>query len=126
MNMKYIPKLKEQEVKNKYNEKIVKLVSEKPFDEKIIIKNISQLLKNNKNEFINDFENGETKQQNTFLKIKDLLKDCPLSLCVNFKKNKEGKLKLCIRIKENIDEEKEKTIALLQKELAFDVFKEIF
>jgi len=124
MRTKYITQSKHQAFRSKYCKKIAKIVSEKNFVEEITINHLFKLLNNHKKEFNNDLEN---KSNNYFIKIQDSFKGCYLSLCINLKKNKEGKMKLSVRIKENglseLGEEKEEAISLIKQEISLDLFK---
>jgi len=128
MKTKYILQSKHQEILNKYCEKITKVVSEKKFDEEIIINHLLKLLKNNKTKLINDLENVK-KKKNYVIKIQDSFKGCNLSLCINIKKTKKDEMKLCVRIKENgfaeVYEFKENVIAFIKRAISFDIFKEL-
>jgi len=125
MKTKFIPKSKHQALKKKYSEKIVKIVSEKNYDEETSINNLMKLVNDNKNELIQDLDNLK-KENNYFLIIKDTFKGYELPLCINIKKNKEEKTKLCVRIKENgffdlcIDQEE--VIAYIKQEISMKYF----
>ena len=128
MTTKYIQQLKHQIIQSTYCEKIFKVVSEKNFDEEIMINNLMKLL-NNKNKLIDDLKN-EKKKNNYFIKIQDFsYKEFDLSFCINIKKTKEKKLKLSVRIKKNafseIADEDKKIIDFIKREISFDIFKEI-
>lgn len=119
IHTKYVPHLKHQAVLNKYREKIVKIVSQKRFDEKIIVNHLLRLVNSNRNELIDDLENLK-KENNYLIKIQMSFKACDLYLCIQVNKTKEEKMKVCARIKENglldIIEGKEYTISFIKKE----------
>ena len=129
MKTKYVPQSKYQSLKKKYSEKIMKEVSDKNFDEKIIIIYLERLLNNNKNnELINDLENA--KEKNSFaIKIQDSVQGLNWSLLLNFKKNKQGKLKLVARSKSNslegLEKIKQEMIAYIKREIFFDIMAQL-
>jgi len=122
---KVYSKIKTSSSQKKYSEKIVKVVSEKNYDEETSINNLMKLVNDNKNELIQDLDNLK-KENNYFLIIKDTFKGYELPLCINIKKNKEEKTKLCVRIKENgffdlcIDQEE--VIAYIKQEISMKYF----
>jgi len=118
---KYVPHIKYQSTKKKYCEKIVKVISVKKFDEEMTIDHLLKLLNQNKNEMIEDLVNLK-KENSYFIKILDSFKDCDLTLSINLKKTKDGKMKLCVKIKEKtLDEDKEEVIVLIKREI-YDLF----
>jgi len=122
MTLKYVPQSKHQAVRNKYNNKIVIEVSEKNFDEEIIINHFLHLLNNNKNELIDDLENVK-KKRNFAIKIQDSFKGYDLSMFLDVKKNKDGKLKLSVRSKLILEEGKEELIDYIKREITCDIMK---
>ena len=129
LKFKYIQQLKHQDIKRKYCDKIWKVISEKEFDEELIINHLTRLMLNNKNTLKDALQNQKNKN-NYFIKIQEFsYKELDLSFCINIKKNKKEKLKLSVRIKKNgfaeFGMDNKEIIGFIEREIYFNLFKEL-
>ena len=126
MKIKYIPKFKLKAFEKKYSEKLFKIFSEKHFDEQKTINHLLKLMNINKNELADELENLK-EESNYFIKIQDSLKGFNLTLSLNLKKNKTGKLKLCVKIKKNavFKENQKDIIDFVKKEIWLGIFGDL-